>query len=165
MSDNSQIVENPLELLSLFPSGMYVFNDRPVFRYNYDGNFEKKILNIFSMDIKAHANPYLSDHLYVIMCALKLDGQLLEMNDFGVLNVKKLENPASFEEILEEFEPKKTIFWLDSWEDVHTEIRFYETGKINNFEVLRCHALLTMYQDPERKKICWEALKRFFALR
>ena len=60
--------------------------------------------------------------------------------------------------------PEKTVFWLDSWEDVHTEVRFYETGKMGRCELLRVHALPTVLQDGERKKICWEALKRFFAM-
>ena len=99
MSDNSQNVENPMELLALFPQGVYVFNDRPAFRFEYEGNYARRVLNVFSLEGKDHLHPALAGPLDKIMGALKLDGKLLQAGDFAVLNVKKLEIDVTFEDM------------------------------------------------------------------
>jgi hypothetical protein len=164
MTETDMNVENPFALSHLFGAGVYLPKEKPNLKFSLDGNFGSKILHIFSIEGPGQCPVALRTPLSKIMGALMWNGMKLTSAEFGVLNLmaQKGVNMPSVEEAIQECKPIRTVLWLDQWQAETTEIRFYETGMIDTFEVLRCHSLATVLADEERKRTCWLSIKKFF---
>lgn len=157
-------VENPLEISGLFGQGIYVPSEKEVKKFEYHGSHNMGILNVFDYDMPEIPSKAFAV-LEKIMTAVIWQGNPLTAADYAIVNQAKVLSATRLTDIILDFMPKKLIVWTDKWEAPEKEILFYGTGKLNEIETLRCHALHTVTADPDRKRECWLAIRRYFDMK
>lgn len=166
MEENNLTESNFLKLSGLYPQGLFFFKDRPDFGLSYEGNYERRVLNVFYS--KGNPHPSLAQALPLVklLSAVKWDGRHLTENDIAMVNYCVFENDLqSLKQLFERFEPSKTLIWTDEWLFNTPEIPFYLPSDFEGYPVIRFHNLRTVLMDNDRKKQCWTATKAFFGMK
>lgn len=163
MTENPLFVENPLQISGLFGQGVFVIPESKNRKYTYFNSGEMGILNVFfyeNSEIPASSFSALEK----IMKAVNFNGKSAYPKGYAIINAATVNADDVLFEIMNDFNPVKTIVWTDKWISLQKEIVYYNCGNGQLQDVLRCHSIETVVSDDDRKRECWSAIKQLFGM-
>lgn len=160
MSEKELFVENPLAIAGLFGKGVFLPVAQSLSSFQLVGQCKSGILHLVCVSPQGDEFQGSCNTIHKIMSALVIKGKQMQPADYGILNLETLKSMDQISVLFNDLKPSHVVFWLNQWNlnDIG-EIPFYTVCELEKFNAIRCHDVITVLSDVERKQQCWSSVK------